>query len=94
MRHIAPSAVSVGLDALLWLTGRPDEMGALLALSGMAPAELRRRAREPEFLGFVLDFVLADEGRARAFAEAHDLPPETALRARAALPGGDAPDWT
>jgi hypothetical protein len=94
MRRIAPSAESVGLDALLWLTARPDDVGALLALSGMAPADLRRRAGEPDFLGFVLDFILADEARARAFAEAHDLAPEAALRARAALPGGDAPDWT
>lgn len=94
MRRIAPSAASLGLDALLWLTGRPEDVGALLALSGMAPADLRRRSAELEFLGFVLDFVLADEDRARAFAEAHGLPPDAALRARAALPGGDAPDWT
>jgi hypothetical protein len=94
MRQIAPSAVSVGLDALLWLTGRPDDVAALLALSGIGPAELRRRAAEPEFLGFVLDFVLADEERARSFAEAHGLGADAAFRARAALPGGDAPDWT
>jgi Protein of unknown function (DUF3572) len=94
MRQNAPSPVSVGLDALLWLAGRPDDIAALLALSGIAPADLRSRSSEPGFLGFVLDFVLADEARARAFAEAHGFPPEAALRARAALPGGDAPDWT
>jgi hypothetical protein len=27
-------------------------------------------------------------------AEARGLAPDAALRARAALPGGDAPDWT
>jgi hypothetical protein len=94
MRQTDAAARALGLDALLWLTGRPEDVGALLAMSGAEPSELRGRAADPEFLGFVLDFVLADEDRARAFAEAHGLAPEATLRARAALPGGDAPDWT
>jgi hypothetical protein len=94
MRQFAPSAAALGRDALLWLAARPDDVAALLAASGLGAAALRARAADPELLGFVLDFVLADEARARAFAEAHGLAPDAALRARAALPGGDAPDWT
>ena len=87
-------AAAIGADALIWLAGRPEELAALLATSGLDAAALRARAGEPAFLGFVLDFVLAEEARARAFAQAHGLAPDAALRARAALPGGDAPDWT
>ena len=81
-------------SALLWLAGRPDDLGRLLAESGLGPADLRARADDPVLLGFVLDFVLADEARLRAFAEAEGVAPDAPLRARAALPGGDAPHWT
>lgn len=87
-------AAEIARDALLWLLGREDDLHGLLALSGLSAAELRLRAADPEFLGFVLDFVLADEARARDFLTAEGLAPETAFRARAALPGGDAPHWT
>lgn len=87
-------AEEIGRDALLWLLGREDDLARLLALSGLAATDLRRRARDPEFLGFVLDFVLTDEERAGEFARAEGLTPEAALRARATLPGGDAPHWT
>jgi hypothetical protein len=87
-----PAALAA--DALIWLASRPGDAAALLAASGLDPSDLRARAADPAFLGFVLDFVLSDEARARDFATDHGLPPDAALRARAALPGGDVPDWT
>ncbi len=87
-------AETTALSALSWLAGEPERLGAFLAASGAAPGDLRQRAGEPEFLGFVLDWILQDEAAVIDFSEAAGLRPETALRARAALPGGDAPDWT
>lgn len=55
---------------------------------------MRARAGDPEFLGFVLDFLLSDEAALVAFAEESGLSPDRPLRARAALPGGQLPHWT
>jgi hypothetical protein len=87
-------ACAVGEAALIWLAARPDDLGRFLAAAGMAPGEVRGRASDPLFLGFVLDFVLGEEALARAFAADERLAQDDTLRARAALPGGDAPHWT
>jgi hypothetical protein len=55
---------------------------------------VRARAADPEFLGFVLDFLLSDEAALVAFAEEAGIAPDRPLRARAALPGGELPNWT
>lgn len=88
------TAQALALEALGWLAADDDRIGALLAASGLDPAELRRRAAQPAFLGFVLDHLLADEGMVLAFARETGHAPDAALRARAALPGGDLPHWT
>ena len=87
-------AAATGRAALIWLAGREDDMGVFLAASGLAPGELRARANDPEMLGFVLDFVLSDDARVTAFCDAEALPYDLPMRARAALPGGDLPNWT
>ncbi|MBP7003281.1 DUF3572 domain-containing protein [Amaricoccus sp.] len=87
-------AAALAQEALIWLAGRPEALEAFLAASGAGPAEVRARAADPEFLGFVLDHVLASEAAVLDFALAAGVPPERVARARAALPGGYAPDWT
>jgi hypothetical protein len=87
-------AAEVATDGLIWLAGRPEDISRFLAATGAEPADLRRRAGEPEFLGFVLDFLLGDEALAREFAGAAGLGPEDTLRARMLLPGGALPNWT
>jgi hypothetical protein len=89
-----PQAEALAVQALAWMAGDPDLIGRFLAVSGAGPADLRSRASEPEFLGFVLDFLLADEAALLAFAAAENIRPELPMRARAALPGGDLPNWT
>lgn len=88
------AAETLAAQALAWLAGDPDLIGALMASAGLSPADVRARMAEPEFLGFVLDFLLEDEARVLAFAAAAGVPPDRALRARASLPGGAAPWWT
>lgn len=87
-------AETLGLQALGWLAGQEDLSGAFLGATGLSADEMKARAADPEFLGFVLDFLLGDEPALLAFCEAENLTPDRPMRARAALPGGDLPHWT
>ena len=89
-----PQAEALAVQALAWMAGDAELIGRFLAAAGAGPAELRARAAEPEFLGFVLDYLLSDEAALIAFATAENIPPALPMRARAALPGGDLPNWT
>ena len=89
-----PQAEALAVQALVWMAGDAELVGRFLAATGAGPADLRARAAEPEFLGFVLDFLLADEAALVAFARAEQIRPEQPMRARAALPGGALPHWT
>ncbi|MEM7523875.1 MAG: DUF3572 domain-containing protein [Pseudomonadota bacterium] len=88
------AAEIIAVRALGWIAGRDELSGAFLGASGASADELRARATDPEFLGFVLDFLLADEDALLAFCEDADTPPDAPMRARASLPGGDLPNWT
>ncbi len=87
-------AAALAQEALIWLAGRPEALEAFLAASGAGPEDLRAGAADPAFLGFVLDHLLQSEELVVAFARDAGVPPDRPARARAALPGGDAPDWT
>ncbi len=87
-------AEAMAIGALGWLASDEETLGRFLGATGAAPADLRVRAQEPEFLGFVLDFLLGDERLLFSFCDACGLPYEAPMRARAALPGGDLPNWT
>lgn len=86
-------AAGVGQDALIFLAGRPELLDACLAQSGLAASELLTRAEDPQFLGFVLDFLLQSDAWVQDFAAAAGLRPEDVARARAKL-DGDVPNWT
>lgn len=88
------AAEALALEALAWLAEDPERIGPFLGAAGASAGELRARAGEAEFLGFVLDFLLADEAALLAFCDAAGRPYEAPMRARAALPGGDLPHWT
>ena len=87
-------AAAIGQDALIWLAGRPEALAAFLAQSGLAPDDLRPRAADPEFLGFVLEFLTTADQMILDFAAEAGLDPATPMRARAALPGGAGVHWT
>ena len=84
----------VAIKALGWIAGQPELSGAFLAATGATAEDLRIRADDPEFLGFVLDFLLADEEALVAFCTDAGIDPDRPMRARAGLPGGDLPNWT
>ncbi len=88
------NAEVIGLKALGWLSGHPELSGVFLSATGLGSADLSTRATDPEFLGFVLDFLLGNETALIDFAADSALDPENVPRARMALPGGEVPNWT
>ena len=88
------AAEEVALRLLGWLSEEPERLGPFLAATGSGPDELRAAAADPAFLGFVLDHLLSDEERLLEACAGAGIRPEDPMRARAALPGGDAPHWT
>ena len=87
------AAEVLAVDVLGWLAGDPDALGAFLAASGAGPGDLRARASDPEFLTFVLEFLLSDEERLLAFCADRSHPNDAPMRALVALGGGN-PHWT
>ena len=87
-------AEALAARALAWMAGDAGMIGRFLASSGAGSGDLRAQVGDPVFLGFVLDFLVSDESALLAFAEAERVTPDLAMRARAALPGGDLPEWT
>ncbi len=88
------AAETTAVQALVFLAGREEALGAFLDAAGADASELRARAQDPEFLGFVMDFMLQDEVLLLAFCDDQGLPYDLPMRARSALPGGDLPHWT
>ncbi|MCF6273133.1 MAG: DUF3572 domain-containing protein [Rhodobacteraceae bacterium] len=83
----------LAIQALSWLAADEEILGQFLNTTGAAPGDLRARAAEPEFLGFVLDFIMRDDETILGFCTATKATPESVQRARAAL-GGGLPNWT
>ena len=75
----------LGLAALGWTVGEPSRAERLLALTGLQPDELRRRAGEPRLLAAVLNFLESHELDLVACAQALDATPEALVNARRSL---------
>jgi hypothetical protein len=88
------SAEVLALNALGWLAGESEEIGAFLTATGLARGDLAALAREAGFLAAVLDFCLESDARVLACAAALGVPPTALAEARMALPGGSDPHWT
>lgn len=88
------SAEMLALQALTWLAGNEDLLPVFMSASGLSPDDLARGARDPAFLGSVLDFLLMDDAWIVAFCDAQGLRYDMPMQARQALPGGEAINWT
>lgn len=75
----------VAIQALSFVAGEPERLGAFLAESGIGPETLRSAATDPQFLVSVLDFVLRDDETVKAFAAVSQLHPTNVAAARQAL---------
>ncbi len=80
----------VAVQALSFVAGDPQRLGAFLAESGIGPETLRKAATDPHFLASVLDFVMRDDATVKAFAAASQLHPTNIAAAHQAL---NDPQW-
>jgi hypothetical protein len=80
----------VAIQALSFIAGEPERLGLFLAESGIGPETLRSAAKDPHFLGQVLDFVMRDDATVKAFAAISKLHPTNIAAAHQAL---NDPQW-
>lgn len=88
------SAEIVGLKALGWMAGNEELLPVFLGASGAGEDDFRAGARDPAFLGALLDFIMMDDVWVRAFCDAAELSYDQPMVARMSLPGGDQVHWT
>ena len=73
---------TLALQALVWTLGDENRSGRLIALTGLAPEDLRTRIGDPAVLAAALAFLEAHEPDLVACAAALDRRPEALVRAR------------
>ncbi|HJS61877.1 MAG TPA: DUF3572 domain-containing protein [Pseudolabrys sp.] len=86
-RFARKEAEALAIQALTFIAGDGERLGRFLAVTGIGPSEIRAAAREPGFLGGVLDYVASDEGLIADFASETGLDPADVERGRAMLAG-------
>ncbi|MBT8458035.1 MAG: DUF3572 domain-containing protein [Boseongicola sp.] len=88
------SAEVLAIEALVWLAADDELLPVFLGSTGAGVEDIRERAQDPEFLASVLDFILMDDAWIGAFCGTNNYAMDYPMRARAALPGGAAVNWT
>lgn len=88
------AAETFAVQVFVWIAGDDDRIGSFLGWSGESPDSLRNRLTDPALLLAVIEFLMMDEAMLLDACQALDVPPETPMRARQALPGGDDMHWT
>ena len=89
-QNLRQAAEIVAIQALSFIAGEPERLGAFLAETGIGPETLRTAAADPRFLASVLDFVMRDDATVKAFARASQLHPTNIAAAHQAL---NDPKW-
>lgn len=91
---MSTAAESVALQALGFLASHENLLSVFMGATGIGQADLVANAGDPDMLAAVLDFVMTDDARVLSCARHLGIAPGDIARARAGLPGGDAPSWT
>lgn len=86
-------AEALAIKALIWLTQEPELMSRFLTLTGIDASAIRSAAREPGFLGGVLQFLLTHEPTLLRFCEATEVEPNSVVAAARQLPGGQMSEF-
>ena len=84
----ADRAATLALKGLGFLVESGPAMDRFVDLSGFAPASLRERADDPDFLASVLDFLLANEELLVRFCDEESVDVRAVHMARHVLAGG------
>lgn len=88
------AAEGLALQALGWMAASDEVMGAFMGASGISIDDIRAQAKDPAFLGSVLDFLLMDDAYVTGFCDENGIDYQRPMIARQMLPGGDLPHWT
>ncbi|MDX6805169.1 DUF3572 domain-containing protein [Terrihabitans rhizophilus] len=89
VRGIQPDPADLAGQALLFLAGDAEQLGAFLAVTGLDPRRIREAAKEHGFLAGVLDHILGDEKLLLRFSSESGVAPERVAEARRALGGAN-----
>ena len=92
IREKAPQNESVETlvaELVAFMTQDETRFSQFLGLSGLTLGDLRERLADKGFQAMVLDHALENESWVVEFAAAHNLPPDTVIKARRKLPGFD-----
>ncbi|MCX8998905.1 DUF3572 domain-containing protein [Rhizobiaceae bacterium BDR2-2] len=88
IRSADPEPEILALTILAWLSEEPELLSRFLALSGLQLSQIAAVAREPAFLGGVVDFLMGNEADLLRFAAATGTRPEAVGEAWQRLCGG------
>lgn len=94
MGYTRESAEVIALNALGWLAGNEDLLPVFQGSTGASEGDIRAGARDPAFLGSVLDFIMLDDVWVVDCCTVLGIANETLMAARQALPGGEQVNWT
>lgn len=83
----AQDAEATAIAILGWLAGEPELLSRFLALTGVAPSEVRNAVGDPGFLAGLVDFLMSHEPTLLAFSAATGIQPEAVVHAHAVLSG-------
>ena len=79
------AAEMLAIRALGYLAGDQEQLSRFLALTGIAPEDLREAAASTSFLSGVLDFFMGDEATLLAFSASAGTDPGDVAKAREVL---------
>ena len=79
------AAETLAIAALAFIAAEPERLEGFLGATGLTVDRLRELANAPDFLGGVLEHMLADESLLLAFANSAAVDPAAIARARNAL---------
>ena len=84
---VAQDAETTAVAILGWLAGEPELLSRFLALTGVAPSDVRGAMNDPGFLAGLVDFLMSHEPTLLAFSEATGIRPEAVVHAHAVFSG-------
>lgn len=90
-----PDAASdIAIAGLQYIAGNSEELSRFVALTGVAPDDIRAIAGTPDFMVAVLDYFLGNEPTLLAFVAQAGLDAGDIRKARMAIvPEGQDPGW-
>ena len=82
------------LEALIWLSKNQELLRDFMEKSGGTVTDIFERAKDPQFLMFVVEYCLTTDEIALKCAKALQIKPEELKEVLIMLPGSETYNWT